>query len=719
MKQKMLFPVLLICAISLILVACGNSTSVTIAPVTATHTLATNTLVHPTSTIAPTLSPSPTATREQPQISTLAPGTPINIEARDYTLRDWSDRDASELLAHVEMKILSLEEEYAKYYDDSGFMAEFDHLAFALGESIMRFPHSPQSIYWQFDRCYYLAYSSLYGRDPDAPELDCYGSLIITVLNSGEINVEELPAWFAVREQRVTLDLVSLEPPQGYRTSRLVVLGEGSAYPGYDYPNAHLLLLETESGFQFFGLLSSLFYPRGAWTETTFEDLTGDGFDELVLRYGADYCCGFFNAFYIFDLSLGEPVELKNVDENGTYRSIFVLDGGIYHALDADLSFPGFIIESTPNVISDPCTLATYKTYQWVGDRFELLKIQNEIKTPGKYDEVEFCNDVIDMITDPIEMDVVVDVLSDVYLGRKPTLDEKRDELLFRLGEYYARIGRRDKAITFFDDLISHPNFQTDNPYLTSAQFFLDEYRSIDNYYDVCLKIDICDHQTAIRDLSATIPIEAYPRLHQILRDWGIAVISQGVLDFDGDDQLEQWMVLRNPDTLGFEFWVFTKSQSRIQALLVSEINTRYPKIEKKFGNQRTPVIQLEMDIEFILDWSPGIQEAFIVVLSELNDEYQDAIYEFFAESLDKSYEDLLAGANPKLILETLQSLQDLLDEDEYYRTSYARFYYLQGLVHELLQDNESAVENYLLVWEKYPDSVYALMARLKLILNS
>jgi hypothetical protein len=663
----------------------------------------------PRSTASPFPTLTPTVTRAHPQISTLTPGTPSNLNVSSYTLQNWTEREALELISHVETYISSKENYYSDLgiYGWAGYMQEFEVLSYALDEALLRFPDSPQAMYWQFERCYYLAFSDAYGQDQQAKELDCYGDLIVNALNTEVVDIENLPVWFAAYEERLVINIVNLEPPPGYKLSKLLELESADE-------EAIILLLQSPGGYEFYGIFSNLFYYRGAWVETIFEDITGDGYAELIFRYGGNSCCGFFNYINIYDLHQVPPHRLAIFDDDGLYEWIGALDSGEYHPLDDDANFPGFIFESRPDTYGDPCTLSTLKTFHWTGTYFELVNTKHEIQSPGKYDDQELCTYVIDTISDPIEMEVVVDVLSNVYLDKMP-LDVIRDELRYRLGEFYARIGKWEKAKVYLEDLLSHTYYLPDNPYLSPAELLLAEYESIDDYYNICSQIEICDRIIAINDLTSTIPIEAFPRLSEILHDWSVPIISHGYFDFDYDNYLEQWFVIQDPNTRKFEFWIFTKAPQNIQSIRVSNINTRYPDIELTSDYQSMNVTQLDEGTRFVFDWSPGIQEAFVYHLHDGTVEEGDVAFEFFEETLNSSYADLIQGSEPTLVLEALQSINDLIDEDKSHRISYARYYYVLGLVSELLQEEESAIEYYLQLWKNFPDSTYAVMARLKL----
>jgi hypothetical protein len=88
-------------------------------------------------------------------------------------------------------------------------------------------------------------------------------------------------------------------------------------------------------------------------------------------------------------------------------------------------------------------------------------------------------------------------------------------------------------------------------------------------------------------------------------------------------------------------------------------------------------------------------------------------------ESLDRTINQLMSGNNPAQIRDVLIQLSQLesFDCKEAYRCD--QFQYLFGLTNELMGDEQAAIDAYLRLWNDYPDSLYTIMARAKLILTS
>ncbi len=656
-----------------------------------------------------TATPLPAVTRTA--VPTFTPATPVNA---GYKLRPWTPDQADLLIAQISSQLKAMEDDplSSTVYGYASYIEQYKYLAFAEMEALLRFPAMPQVEIWRWDLCYNLALSYPYPESSDAPELSCYAKLIENGLNSRQTDVPGLSSWFAAHESRFPFELTSFTPPPGYTGSYVISLEE----------SANLWLLEKEGKFQVFGLRSSMFFFRESGSKFQLLDLTGDNYPELVLYFDRASCCDSFSQQFIYELSSGTPKLLSLENLNGiSFRTISEYDSYIT-ALESKTELPGFLFESHYgyDVITQPCSLREYDKYYWNGNGFELAETWFGIDKPDEHNDEEFCQFVIDAAKEQGELEVAVKTIGDIRI-EDPQVT--KDQILYRLGEYHARLGDVDKAKDFFTQAIA---FQTtlnksDPRWAKAAQIFLDQYEEKSDYYKVCSKLAPCNMRNALEQLIAEIKPDCFLQASEFIKSSGILIRSSGFMNFDGGDDIEQWFVVQHPNRAKREFWILVKSSQKTYGLFVAEVSTNKPELKEFAGSDIYALMTSDGENLFSLEKIGFSGQPYILTheVIQNNDPFMEADYlrEYLVEKpLDDLINQLMNGSNPAQIRSQLIQLSQSTSFDckGAYRCDQVQ--YLLGLTSELLGDEQAALDAYLQLWEEYPDSFYTVMARSKLV---
>lgn len=591
-------------------------------------------------------------------------------------------------------------------------MSKYRYLIFAEKEALLRFPNEVQAIYWKWDLCHNLAifYQSV---ATDAPELSCYSKLIEDGLNSGQVDLENLKNWFSSHEGRFSFEITSFDPPPGYTSSHVISLEN----------NANLLLFEKNGNFRVSGLMSSMFHYRESGSKFQLLDLTGDDYPELVLYFGYSHCCGVWSTQFVYDLYSGEPRQL--VFEN-TYGLSFFLPSeyeSFITPLAPSTEQPGFLFKS--RYYGDPlvhsCDLRKYEKYYWVNGQFEVMETWLGIEEPDEYDDIELCRFVLDIVQDQDEMDVAVKTIGDVRIGDP---DVTRDQILYRLGEYYARLGAVTKSKQFFEKAIQTDEGTSASPWTQAAQTFLDHYQDKSDFYVVCSQIIQCNMRDSFRQFVSEIEPKDFLLAFELLKSTEIQIKSNGFVDLDSDGQYEQWFVIQHPRENYREFWVLVEDSEKIYGLFVSEIPANQPELNQFRGTNFYELTVVNGKSLISLEKIGFSNQPYILVHDSIQDENPLTENTFlrhnlFDAEINNIADQLFTGTDPAEIRNMLTRLsQSQTFTCENHNFTCDQLYYLLGLTYELTGEKQKAVDYYLRLWGEHPYSFYTIMVRSKLELH-
>jgi hypothetical protein len=707
---------------AVILMACTPSHSV-IAPENLTSTFIPSNTPNPDTTathIAQSITSTSTAlakntstpklTNTRTPVPTFTPAILSLTPNASYILQEWTPDRADLLVDQISSYLNAIENEpeYMGVYGYSYYMEQYKYLAFVETEALLRFPDAQQAERWQWDLCYNLALSYLYPESTDAPDLLCYSKIIEHGLNTRKTDISQISDWFRVHESRFSFEITRVAPPPGYTNSHIILLEN----------NAVIWLLEKNGIFHATGLMSSMFFFRESDVEFQFIDLTGDNYPELVLNFGRSYCCGGMTFQFIYDLSLEIPRRLTFLNFNGI-QSNTNSEYDSYITTLKDGAKPGLLFKSHDgDPLEQPCNLRQYDKYYWNGNQFELVETWFGIDTPGDYDDKELCQFAINTASNPAELNVIVQSIQQIHI---PKFSAYREVILFRLGEYYAQSGDSNKAADYFSRLVAESG-DAKSEWKKSAQIFLKNYKTTDNFYKLCSKITQCDIQNTLKQFIENFKPELFPLVSEHLKQIGVPIKANGIFDFDGDGIFEQWIVVQHPGKQQREFWILSKGSAKIYALFVTKTPVNNPEILNFSTITEKFTFELGAQNEKILYSLEKLGISGQPYILSANEPWNSGdpdqkLYDarvFWAQTLEDVAAQVLAGTN---LIQENRILLDLKNSNKFGCKTYKcdQLYYLLGLTNELMGEKQAAVDAYLQLWNNYPDSPYTIMARSKL----
>jgi len=531
-----------------------------------------------------------------------------------------------------------------------------------------------------------------------------YANMIEGVLNSGDVDIENLAYWFDTHQSELKLELEEITPIPGYISTYIVHIWD-----------SHFVIFETNAGYQVHGLLSSLYFFRETGADHQLADLTGDGVPELILDYTRSTCCTYFHTYKVYDLTVNPP-KLLRFRSCSTNEMEWIVgnDESNLVPLIADTGFSGFIVEDTPtDPVMHPCTVRRYSTYRWIGDVFEWTESSHEIKPPGKYDEKEICEFARDISSDPEDTHIIIDALFEAEMTYD-RVESYRPAVLFRLGEYHASKGDVDQARQYFQDVMTFvpKNTESISPWVQGAEVFIQDFHEAEEFYTVCKQVEICDSKEAMKQLGNVLSLQDIGAVIETLSTHGVHIRGYGEYDFDGDGNPEIWITKQESGEPAYELWIIIHSPDRSSVLYVDNLQVAIPNFTAYSARYGQPIIQIDAETLFQLNTFEFTGMPFITLMQKK--EFEETSEELQLRLLDKAVEGLFKGDDPALSLEIFQETQMATDcsQDNWCD----KLYYFSGLAHELMGEDNLAVEAYVALWEQYPESIYATMARMKLV---
>ena len=655
-------------------------------------------------TFTPTITPSPSRTLT-PTTTLTPPGPPTITAAQPlptnalYSLHDWDAQDADELILRME-DVPNLLSEKARGEDNSGYYQAFSFPLNALREALLRFPDAPQAAAWKTRLAYDLALTS----HPSAGEV--YADLIVTALNQGDVTLENLPAWFKQLEPRLELDVLDLDPPEGYTSASLVeIRGPGSIF---------IRLVEKPGAYQGEALADYFNFSNPPDMQVILSDLTspdGSGPENLALYDAHSPASLSAPAPRVFDLSGFPALELPFLP--GAKDFPLGIDSRLYWAVQHpsggknDLVFRSTVFPS--------CPVTVERTYAWNGTAFEAG--QPRFIPQPNLPTLNTCPTLVDHAAaswGPAGAAAVLEAILPNWppehdLEGNPYPDDARDEFRFRAGLYQALGGSFDRARETMQSLVDSPTI-ADSRWIQPAKSFSEAYQKPEDLYRACVGAAECDADLAIAALLDGLPASELPNAPEWFSRLGIAARSSGFFDFDGDGINERWFMVRNRPLEKLSLWILAAFKDTLDAVPLGTLDVDKPAFAYVDEEARPPVVSVDgqYGIQMVrdpLDGTPYVSRAEIPPL--FPNRYQNALQAAEAK--------LWAGADLRDVrrdLITIQTVPGLVCRGTW---SCDPYYYLLGLVNELIGDERAAVDAYLELWRNYSRSPYTTMARLKL----
>jgi hypothetical protein len=624
----------------------------------------------------------------------LTPARPPE-EAEAFQIAEWLPQDYDLVIGLAEGYPDTLSEDQ-RGPQDRYYYAAYGYATILQGEALLLYPSASQASEWVWGQAYNLA------RTGNPQTAVRYADLIETAFVDGIVETSNLEDWIRQNDPRLWLEVYNRSPILGNNSNRLLKLNAegGSAY---------LWMVETDQGVSIYPISSEFDFPERILPDHYWSDITNDGIQELVIHH-PDSPVRAIVFPRVFDLSQNPPRELlfkPNQDfEIGLESEHF------WGATDNNDGGEDLLYNGT---IYPPCPVTISHTHNWNGLWIERNLAAYAIRpVPGI---VSYCELVINQAAAIWGPETAIPMMEDLLPDWPPQgpsepktypLDAK-DEWRYRLGIYYALIGDLLKADEYFQDLI-------DNPTIPGSRWVnpaLEFQRGLDTpagIYQACIPSEFCDERIALQNLVAAIPPNTPHDVRYYLTGAGVSIRYMSEFDFEGDGFPERYYTFRHHPDQKLEFWIIAEKQSGFAALFVDTVDWSNPRITSYTTRQGVEIVWLGSQQSFSLSRFPNTDEVYITL-------YPPSYFysDYTLESVDSAINGLLSGAAPLLIRDELVELRFsenfacLNDNDCGY------FYYTLGLANQLGNDEEGAVDSYLLIWNDYPNTVFSPMARLKL----
>jgi hypothetical protein len=657
----------------------------------------------PTHTPTPSLSPTGTGTLTPTPSPTgpptLTPAQPML--GAEFKLNPWGPDQADQVIRLLEYYPNTLPQS-ARGANDRGYYNAFRYAVTAQREAILRFPTDPRANGWRWGLAYNMA------RLGDERTGQAYAELLAYALNSGEIDVYNLPYWIKEMDPRLEAYLIDLQPLPGYLSSRLVDLRSSNG-------GAFIWLLETPSAFQAFPLDSYFGFPAARQASTILSDLTGDGRDELAIYYSNLPNTTTITPPSVYDLSQAPPRSLpfapadRTTDlgvEFNNYWAAGKNERGLAALVFSDQVFP-------------PCPILIKRIYTWNGKSFALDQASvKAAQPPVEGASVSpYCATIADIAARKWGPEFAVPIYKTYLSAWPPPLDEfgkpyspdARDEWRYRLAVNQALAGDFEMARLNLIDIVRSPTVN-DSIWVPPAAEFVTAYQKPEDIYRACIIARLCIPGYAIRYLGAHLPPEFQQDPVQYLWQNGVILRSSGYFDLDGDGLKERWISVRHHELEKLELWLITDTNQGMYFTWYGDIESTTPVFSYLDEQSEPPIVLLDETTAFTFPRDPASGIPGLIPYTQVL-EYPNR----FQDSLDQIADTLFAGGDPRQARVDLLRLQDYPGLMCKATWSCDEYYYLLGLSSELGRKPKDAVDNYLFLWWNYSKSPYTSIARLKM----
>jgi hypothetical protein len=641
-----------------------------------------------------TLRPSSTATQTSTSTSTttptlirtITPAKPANFNDR-YELKPW---DLAQQVRTIEL----LKANTILKPSDNVFRA----LAYAEAEAYIRFPQALESTSWRWDRAYNLV------RINDPIGMSLYSDLIQSSIASGQVRSTDLPTWFSLFETRLKLQISPLSPQPGELGRELIeIIGEGSAF---------LWLVENPTGTSVFPLLNDINYTKPHENAYLYDDLTGDATPELVVYRRVTPGETLLVVPHIFDLSVIPPVELTIQDQAP-------MDFGLEPHTEVTVvpNLQGNKILHVTFILLPACPVYVTQDYSWGGNSFTATPLQYKLEPVN--DLRAYCEVALDEASSGWGPEAAINIANPMLEIWPPETDtnghpypiDAKDQLRYHLGVLYALADKPSEAIRIITEIINTPTVP-DSTWVTFAEQFLRAYKTPGDLFTACQQAQFCSLRDALRTMVKYSATDDPALALQYLQNHGVITRSSGLLDFDGDGQVERWMIIQPKTNSKLEFWILERTPAGVQAVFVQlfEAGESLPYFHQPAGS--FPVVQFELHKGFVFKRLPETQAAYIQWV-DVEYAHPTIIRDGYIQALNS----LMDGTAPVVVRD---SLLQLFNSPRFTGDCIAfnicdQFHYTLGLVYDLVGEQGNAIDQYLWVWRNYGQSPYTTLARLKL----
>jgi len=564
-------------------------------------------------------------------------------------------------------------------------------------EALLRYPAAPQATQWRWGMAYALACLN----DPAAP--GAYAALVNEAILTDRVRVDDLPAWFSQHETRLQLNAYKMPAIPGELGRRLIeITGLGSAY---------LWVREAPTGAQVYPLMGNFDLENPSQTAYFLSDLTGDGFEDLVLYRQDTPGVTTLQPPRIFDLAPIPPLELP------TAAQVPFDFGTGFEISPAALpnANGGSDLQMTA-VLSPACPVHASQVYHWDGAGFNAGPFQYTVHPiPGLQ---AYCETIVDHAAlrwGPQAALSLAEPLLELWppeqdTARRPYPADALDAWRFRLGVYHATLGNQAEAQRYLSEIITTPAIPT-STWIAPAQTFIDNYTGPAGLYRACQAAPFCNLRSAIQTLTAASEQSDPSQALAYLVQAGVSTRASGYFDFNRDGQEERWLTIQPLPNQKLEFWILAPTASGTQAVFVQLIEDNSPEPYYADPEGDSPVTQLEGGQGLVLARAENGEYYVYAVEVKL------ALPTLIPEAIQIAVDALFSGVDPAQVRDELLDIQQnpRFASDCVSFSVCDIFYYALGLSYELTGESETARDNYLTLWRYHRASPYTIIVRQKM----
>ncbi|MCP5100568.1 MAG: hypothetical protein GY943_33885 [Chloroflexi bacterium] len=586
----------------------------------------------------------------------------------------------------------------------------------SLAEAQLKYPTDSRVQQWLWAETYTRVESQSLGSD------ELFSNLLVDALNAGEVSftATNLQQWFyeyPPYDFKIQTD--SLEPLVGYISSHIVTI------TGYFPGGTTFWVLETSDGYFTYPLYSNLGDRHASGYEWEIIDLTGDGINDLLVSATIHNGTFIGEDLIVFDLSSASPRRLSFEPSNS-----FALEWSHYTSVEMQDGEP--ILKSVGGTPICPGSFST--THIWNGQWFEQVAFESEwlidlgaciYAIEGRSLGTEFEHKrFIEWLEG--EVGETVPGGEDFRTGELYALDVI-DEFRYLLAINYAELGEVSKARAYLEQVISMPSIP-ESSWIEPAEQFVSQYQSAEDVYQACITTHAkCNMRLSVERVASTLEVYEFDSAVERFVELGVPVVANGRFNFYHDSRTHQWFIIQHQPGGELELWILSISDTRVKAMFVDVVDSLNPDLLLYIPSRDHYPIDNNISqftigngaiYNFIRrqrDQEPYITKQNDIEPYLIRRDSGDA-------SLERIIDELLAGTNPE---EILLWLQNWAGDPDYEVNN--RYYYYLGLCHELLGDEDSAINAYLIAWQNCCDitqhhnqeivtaNPYAIMARAKL----
>jgi hypothetical protein len=207
-----------------------------------------------------------------------------------------------------------------------------------------------------------------------------------------------------------------------------------------------------------------------------------------------------------------------------------------------------------------------------------------------------------------------------------------------------------------------------------------------------------------------SIPKDADHEIDYYLTKAGIALRYTDQFDFEGDGIPERYITFKHHPDQKLEFWILAEKESGPVSLFVDTVDVSQPTLTQYTSYQGISIVWLNSQQSFTLGRFQDTDEIYVI-------RYEPSYFytDYTLDAIDTAINALLSGVASLPIRDELADLRRSENFACSTEINCAYFYYVLGLANQLALVEENAIASYVFIWNEYPNTPFAPMARLKM----